>query len=210
MTAYSDKQVQIIEAAEKLFSEKGFNGTSVRDIAEQAVVNLAMISYYFGSKEKLMEALFTYRGDNIKLQLEGMLHNKGVDTLEKFYRLIDYYIEKFQQQKCFHRVMAREQIVHTTGPIAGLILNLKKRNLELIKQLVQEGQKAGSFKKNVDISLMMATLIGTVNHVLTTPHYYREMNGLQSLPDEQFQKHIRKKLSLHLKSIFKATLTHEV
>ena len=59
---YSEKQVQIMEIAETLFAEKGFNGTSVRDIAEKAHVNLAMVSYYFGSKDKLLEALFSYRG----------------------------------------------------------------------------------------------------------------------------------------------------
>ncbi|HEY1869709.1 MAG TPA: TetR family transcriptional regulator, partial [Chitinophagaceae bacterium] len=64
---YSEKQVQIMEAAEELFAEKSFDGTSVRDISEQAGVNLAMISYYFGSKEKLMESLIKYRGEFIKL-----------------------------------------------------------------------------------------------------------------------------------------------
>ena len=59
----NDKQIQIIETAEKLFADKGFSGTSVRDIADEADVNLAMISYYFGSKEKLLEALFTHRMD---------------------------------------------------------------------------------------------------------------------------------------------------
>ncbi|HNP53387.1 MAG TPA: TetR family transcriptional regulator [Ferruginibacter sp.] len=49
----SDKRQHIIENAEILFADKGFEGTSVRDIAKQAGVNLAMISYYFGSKEKL-------------------------------------------------------------------------------------------------------------------------------------------------------------
>ena len=42
---YSEKQWQIMESAEQLFAEQGFNGTSVRDIAEKANVNLAMISY---------------------------------------------------------------------------------------------------------------------------------------------------------------------
>jgi AcrR family transcriptional regulator len=73
---YSEKQIQIMEAAEELFAEKGFAGTSVRDIAEEAGVNLAMISYYFGSKERLMESLFKYRGESIKLQLETILENK--------------------------------------------------------------------------------------------------------------------------------------
>ena len=41
---YNEKQIQIMEAAEELFAEQGFAGTSVRDIAEKAGVNLAMIS----------------------------------------------------------------------------------------------------------------------------------------------------------------------
>jgi AcrR family transcriptional regulator len=53
---FTDKQIQIIDIAERLFAERGFDGTSVRDIADEAGINVAMISYYFGSKEKLMEA----------------------------------------------------------------------------------------------------------------------------------------------------------
>jgi AcrR family transcriptional regulator len=206
---YSEKQMQIMEAAEFLFSEKGFDGTSVRDIAERASVNLAMISYYFGSKEKLMESLFTYRNDNIRLQLDEMVSNKELQPLDKFYKLIDYFIDRFQKRECFHRIMAREQMAISKGHIGELILNFKKGNLELIRKLVHEGQKSGQFKKNIDVSLMVSTLVGTVNHVLSTPHYYRELNGLQEMSDEQFGKHIRKKLSSHLKSVFKATLTHE-
>ena len=46
----------ILIEAEKLFSEQDFDAVSVRDIAKEANVNIAMISYYFGSKEKLFEA----------------------------------------------------------------------------------------------------------------------------------------------------------
>src|SRR5262245_33198928 len=99
---YSEKKVQIMEAAEQLFAEKGFDGTPVRDIADKAGVNLAMISYYFGSKEKLLESLFTYRAESGKIKMENILHNKSLDSLHKFYTLIDFYIDKFQNQTCFH------------------------------------------------------------------------------------------------------------
>ena len=56
--ASMDKKEQILEAAEELFAQKGFDGTSVRELGKKAGINIAMISYYFGSKEKLMEALF--------------------------------------------------------------------------------------------------------------------------------------------------------
>ena len=207
---YSEKQVQIIEAAEKLFSEKGFDGTSVRDIAEEADVNLAMISYYFGSKERLMEAIFKHRGEHMKMQLENMLKNKELASLEKLYLLIDGFIDRVMKQQCFHKIMTREQMFNNSGPTSKLIHQLKKTNQELIQQLIKEGQKRGEFKKNIDVPLMMMTLVGTTNQLLTTRHYYREINNLQSLTEEEFEKHLRKKLSNHLKIVFKAILTYEV
>jgi AcrR family transcriptional regulator len=206
---YNDKHIKILEAAEKLFSDNGFNGTSVRDIAEAADVNLAMISYYFGSKDKLLEAIFLYRAEGTRQRIEAMVQDKELSPLDKFYTLIDYYIDKFQKQQCFHRIMAREQIIHTSGPVAKAILNVKRTNQDLIKQLVQEGQRKKQFKKEIDVSLMMNTLFGTVNHLYTTKHFYKELNNLQSLSEEQFEKQLRKKLGVYLKSLFKAILTYE-
>jgi hypothetical protein len=86
---------------------------------------------------------------------------------------------------------------------------MKKRNQELISKLIHQGQKKGEFRKNIDIPLMMATLIGTANNIVATQHYYKEINNLQSMGDEEFQKHIKKKLSQHLKKLFKAILTND-
>ncbi len=209
MSAYNEKQVQIMEAAEKLFADKGFEGTSVRDIAEDAGVNQAMISYYFGSKEKLMEAMFTYRGTSSLLQLEEMVQDKTLTPIQKVEKLIDRYIEKLLTNQCFHRVVVREQMVNNNGFISDKLQEIKRLNQALIKELIAQGQRNGDFKKHVDIPLLMITLVGTVSHLITTQHFYREINNLQSLTEEEFQKHIRKKLSHHLKAIFKATLMYE-
>jgi AcrR family transcriptional regulator len=207
---FNDKQVQIIEAAEKLFADKGFSGTSVRDIAEEAGINVAMISYYFGSKEKLLEALFTYRAAGTTQVLESMLRNKELSPIQKVNTMIDYFIEKFHTQHCFHKIMMREQVASKKSPTSEMIQEFKKRNQTLVKHIIHEGQKAGDFSKNIDIPILMATLIGTVSHIVTTQHFYREINNLQAMPDEQFQKLIKKKLAAHLKFLFKATLTHDI
>lgn len=205
---YNDKQIQIMEAAEKLFAEQGFSGTSVRDIAEAAHVNLAMISYYFGSKEKLMEAMFHHRGSDFKIQLENILQSKNLSPIQKVEKLIDDYIEKIFKKQCFHKIMTREQM-NNTGAITEQIYQLKQRNHSLIKDLINEGQKSGDFKKNIDVSFLMMTLIGTASQLLTAQHYYRKINNLESMPDEDFEKLIKKKLSSYLKNLFKAVLTHE-
>ena len=58
---FTEKQIHILDIAEELIAQKGFEGTSVRDISAKANINVAMISYYFGSKEKMMVNLYQYR-----------------------------------------------------------------------------------------------------------------------------------------------------
>jgi hypothetical protein len=123
--------------------------------------------------------------------------------------LIDSYLEKIMSQQCFHRILAREQVLNNSHATADMILQMKRQNLELISKLIHEGQKKGEFRKNVDVFLMMTTLVGTAHNLVTTKHYYRELNNLAQLSEEEFEKHMRKKLASHLKFLFKAMLTYE-
>jgi AcrR family transcriptional regulator len=206
---FNEKQMQIMEAAEKLFADRGFAGTSVRDIAEAADVNLAMISYYFGSKEKLMEAMFAYRGHHLTMQLQSILEDKSLEPFEKIEKLIDDYIDRIFKKKRFHKIMVREQMASMKGPIADQIFKLKQVNQGLVKKLIMEGQRTGHFKKNVDVSFLMMTLAGTSNQLLTAQAYYRRANNLEHLSDAEFEKLMRKKLSSYLKNLFKAIIVYE-
>lgn len=206
---YGEKQIQIMEGAEELISEKGFNATTVRDIADKAGVNLAMISYYFGSKDKLLEAIFDRRGDHTKLMLEDLANKAGMSSLDKMFLLLDHYIQKIMNQQCFHKILVREQSVSSNEAIAALVLKMKRQNFEVVKRLVSEGQKKGEFRRNIDVHLLMTTMLGTTNHLFTSQHYYRELNNLQDMPEADFQKHLQKKLVQHLKFLFKTILTNE-
>lgn len=53
-----DRKLNILLAAEKLFAQHGFHGVSIRDIAAEAGVPLALVGYYFGAKLELYEAIF--------------------------------------------------------------------------------------------------------------------------------------------------------
>ena len=56
--AQKDTAGRILDAAEALFSEKGFAETSLRNITTKAGVNLAAVNYHFGSKKSLIQAVF--------------------------------------------------------------------------------------------------------------------------------------------------------
>jgi len=56
-----DTKERILDAAERLFAREGFHNTSLRAITGEADVNLAAVNYHFGSKEALLEAVFSRR-----------------------------------------------------------------------------------------------------------------------------------------------------
>ena len=56
-SANKDTATRILDAAERLFVEHGFEATSLRTITQQAEVNLAAVNYHFGSKKELIQAV---------------------------------------------------------------------------------------------------------------------------------------------------------
>ncbi len=64
---------KILDAAENLFADKGFNGTSLREITGAAGVNLAAVNYHFGSKKELIKAVMSRYMDELSPELESAL-----------------------------------------------------------------------------------------------------------------------------------------
>lgn len=209
MTAYNDKQLQIIETSERLFSLKGFDGTSVRDIAEEAGINVAMISYYFGSKEKLMEAIFEAKIGRVQMRVEELLKDDSMSPIQKVNTLIEEHIERVMKSQQFYRIMICEQVSNNNPAIMGKVKQLKLRNAELISELIKEGQKKGDFKKKVDVVLMLNTMIGTVWQAIISKEHYREFTNSQALTNEEYEIQLKKRLNIHIKTLFKAILANE-
>ena len=207
--AFTKKQIHIIRIAEKLFAEKGFNGTSVRDIAEAAGVNIAMISYYFGSKEKLMQALFEERTSGIIGRVETLLKVESLTPFQKIDILIDDYIERLVEKQQFYKIMLHEQMLENNPVISTLLREQKQRNAGLIEKLIKEGQEQGVFKKGIDIVFLMNTMVGIGQQTFINQNLYRYYNNLEALSKEAFYDLLKKKLSNHIKVVFKSILSYE-
>ena len=74
----ADTKTRILDAAEQLFMEHGFEATSPRQLTAAASVNLAAVNYHFGSKEELFQAVLTRRHDP--------MNQERIELLEKVER----------------------------------------------------------------------------------------------------------------------------
>jgi len=86
---------RILGTAEKLFSEKGYDATSVDEISRKARVNKALIYYYFENKEAIKQSLFEYIIAEVRAMITDTfmsIDNKNEDNifLEKFKRMVQF------------------------------------------------------------------------------------------------------------------------
>jgi AcrR family transcriptional regulator len=84
-------QHRLLDAAEKLFCEKGYDGTSIRDLTTEANCNIAAVNYYFGGKDNLYQEMFRRQMQIISdMQISKMdeVLSRPDPTLEEFVREI--------------------------------------------------------------------------------------------------------------------------
>ena len=81
---------RILWVAERLFLEKGFNGTSTTEIAKTVGCNQALIHYYFRTKEKLFWDVFAPKVEQVVEYLDAPL-DESIDFVERIRNVIDFY-----------------------------------------------------------------------------------------------------------------------
>ncbi|MES2005259.1 MAG: TetR family transcriptional regulator [Bacteroidota bacterium] len=162
---FSDKKEHIINAAVELFAEKGFEGSSIRDLAARADVNVAMVNYYFGSKDKLFTAIVEHRASFMRGKLDEIEADKTMSEIEKIDAIIENYVTKILSQPAFHRVMHQELLKTEREAMHENIIRIFVRNTKTLRTIIEQGIKKKVFKK-VDPELTMASLIGTINQVM--------------------------------------------
>ncbi len=201
----TDKKTHIINNAIELFAEKGFEGTSIRDLAARAEVNVAMVNYYFGSKEKLFESMVEERAIYTKGILDEIANNKDYTDIEKIERIIDCYIGKLFAHRKFHRVLHQEMMLNQRDSLQKGIVDILYPNSLIVKSIIEHGTKKGSFRK-VDAALVIATILGTINQVLLSK---RMCNRLLSKEDNYVpyeDPRFIKRLGDHLKQLMHSHL----
>lgn len=198
-----DKRQALMDTAERLFAERGFEAVSVRELAAEAGVNLAMVSYYFGSKEGLFEAIIEHKIPRTRQSLEHLLHSQ-LSPWEKLSQTIDIYVDRMLSTPTFSRVIMREMSLQQRPEFVHRITEQIGLNMDIIRSFIREGTEKGDFRY-VDEELTLATIFGTISTMVhSTPLVCAMIKG----SDEAyiFSETHRNRLKTHLKAVLQAHL----
>ena len=193
----------------KLFAQKGFEGTSVREIASGADVNPAMISYYFGSKEKLFENLVEFKAGFLKGVFAELINNSSLSQIEKLYMVIDNYVDRMFHSPQFHHLLHRELSLDRRPQMKNAISEILLRNFISVKTIVQQGIDSGEFN-DVDTELTIVSIIGTINHLLLSETICRKILQKGKDFNPYTSKKLKERISEHLKKLMRAHLLKNI
>ncbi|MBA2407547.1 MAG: TetR/AcrR family transcriptional regulator [Chitinophagales bacterium] len=98
---------KILEAAEEVFHEKGFDGARMQEIAEQAGINKGLLHYYFKTKDKLFEAIFSVALNRIVSKIIAILE-MDVALHEKINMIVDQYMALLLKNPALPRFVLNE------------------------------------------------------------------------------------------------------
>lgn len=205
-TEWTDKKLEILFVAERLFANEGFDGTSIRAIAKEAKINIAMVSYYFGSKEKLLEAIVIYRIEGMRMHLENIVKAE-LTPFQKVDAAIAHYIQQVNSNKNIHQILHSESTIKKRNLDVDIVNEVKLNNIRLMKIIVEEGQNLGLFQKDIEIELFPSIIIGSLMYFNMNRDLYTLLFNLKTEAD--FDTYILNNLTNHIQKTIKALLVYE-
>ena len=201
-----DKKDHILDVAERVFSEKGFDGASTRLISGEAGVNMAMLNYYFGSKEGLFLEIFERKISSFKNILQNLGNDDSMSAWEKMATYIDMYGEKVVSNNCFQKLLYQAMGMNRRNDLSDKLRDMLLKNVTELDKILREGIAKGEFKTDIDIPMVIATLYGTKNYIINTPLMSSALLGYSIQDDDMIETKLKPQIKSFMKNLLKAYL----
>jgi TetR/AcrR family transcriptional regulator len=201
-----DKKDHILDVAEVVFSEHGFDGASTRMISGEANVNMAMLNYYFGSKEGLFIAVVERKITSFQDILQNLGNSTGMSPWDKIEKYIEIYGDKVVSNNCFQKLLYRELGINRRTELSDKLRSILMINVGELTKILDEGVKLGQFTADIDVAMVMATLYGTKNYIINTPLMASTMLGFDVQDDKMMEEKLKPRIKTYMKRLLKAYL----
>ena len=159
----ADRRRQILEAAVKVFAQKGFHASRVGDIAEEAGIAYGLVYHYFESKEDLLETIFRTTWTEMLARVHEVEQAK-VPAAEAVRQVTALILRTWRRDPDLVRVLVRE--VTRNQHVQREVEEITSA-MEALERIVRKGQESGEFRTDLDARLAAAIFYGALEEVLS-------------------------------------------
>jgi AcrR family transcriptional regulator len=190
----------LVAAGRKVFARRGYDGASVRAITAEAGANLGAVTYHFGSKKALYEAVVADCLEPVAGKILGAAAGPGA-PLDRIEAAVRGGFEAIGQNPDFPQLLLQEVAAGRTPPEP--VLRYVRRLWGALSALVAEGQRDGSIRSGDPLLMALSTVAQPVFLMLTRP----VSAGLLGLDPEGAA--FRESVSRHAVAYVRAALARE-
>lgn len=183
----TQSKIDILRAAELKFSEKGFYGTRVDDIAQAAKINKRMIYEYFGNKEKLYKAVLAEVYGRLGSK-EQIIYSEQLSPIEAIRRVIILYFNFLQDNPTYVNLILWENLNKGKYIVDLDFSNIKQPALDALRRLIEKGKKEGVFKESIDPEQIILTLLTSSFANFSNRYTLTKLLGYDLTSDEGIEK----------------------
>ncbi len=179
----------ILNAARHVFARRGVDGTSVREVAETAHVNNAMIYYHFKDKTDLYRAVLADSFAALDRIWEHPVFQSSATARQKLQKYIEEFIRFEHSNEELRKIMSME--FATSGESTRWLAdNYFKFHYEKLSVIMKDGMRSGEFKK-YDPDIVIASIIGVIVQNFITQPVAEYLTGKKmDLSVEQFGRFV--------------------
>ncbi len=158
---YKAQQNEILEKARELFWEKGYQGTSLKDIADACGFENTNVYYYYKNKEEILfEALRSELEELVKdtKQLEDDIDKNPVEKLKLF---IDTEVKRHLGKHRLQGMLTDSELSHLNPRHRRTVIELRNQHDEILSQIISDGIAQGYFR-DLDVKLAVYTISSAI------------------------------------------------
>jgi AcrR family transcriptional regulator len=164
----------LIASARRLFARRGYDGTSVRSITHEARANLGAVTYHFGSKQGLYEAVLEHVLSPLAARVGTAVASPGA-SLDRIERIVRAFFEHLEENQDMPHLMLQEIAAgKTPPPPVARVLGTVAGHLTA---LIREGQAAGEIRAGDPILLALSVISQPV-HLTVTRRLAKTIGGI--------------------------------
>ena len=162
----NNKYKRILESAVRVFAQYGFYQSTISQIAKEAGVADGTIYLYFKNKDDILVQSFSYKIKQVFERFKKEVE-RGQTAKDKLINLIRHHLKVFQSDRDLAVLYQTE--THQSKRLAeDQIKEMSKMYLDIISEIVEQGQQEGSIRKDLYMGLVKRIVIGSVDEVINT------------------------------------------
>lgn len=159
------KRDSIIKSASAIFKEKGFDNTTMKDIAKQVKKGKSSIYYYFSSKDEIFQNVVMVEAVNFRRKIISAV-NKETNPIEKIKAYITTRMKILKIYQNFHLTLKNDKFSHI--PFFKRLNQIyDKEEIRLFRNILDEGVKNKYLKNGIDISVTAVAIIMAIKGIET-------------------------------------------